>query len=152
MKPPVDGSNIQLTIDLEYQSILQEELARRINETKAKGAMGILMDPQTGAVLAMASLPDYDPNNPSSSPLENQKNKVITDQFEPGSTYKIVAATGAVATKTVSLFDEFYCEDGQFTVAGKTISDHEKFGLLTFSQIIAHSSNVGTIKIAQKLG
>ena len=57
-----------------------------------------------------------------------------------------------MATQTVSLFDEFYCEDGQFTVAGKTITDHEKFGLLTFPQIIAHSSNVGTIKIAQELG
>jgi len=152
MMPPVDGANIQLTIDLEYQSILQEELARRVNESNAKGAMGVLMDPQTGAILAMASLPDYDPNRPGASPTENQKNKAITDQFEPGSTYKIVAATAAVATQTVSLFDEFYCEDGQFTVAGKTITDHEKFGLLTFPQIIAHSSNVGTIKIAQKLG
>ncbi|MDP6339454.1 MAG: penicillin-binding protein [Candidatus Marinimicrobia bacterium] len=152
IKPPIDGSNIQLTIDLEYQSILQEELSRRINETSAKGALGILMDPQTGAVLAMASLPDYDPNQPGSSPIENQKNRVITDQFEPGSTYKIVTATAAVATSAVSLYDEFYCEDGQFTVAGKIISDHEKFGLLTFSQIIAHSSNVGTIKIAQKIG
>lgn len=152
MKAPIDGANIQLTIDLEYQSILQEELERRMNETNAKSAMGILMNPQTGAVLAMASLPSYDPNNPMSSPIENQKNKIITDQFEPGSTYKVVAATAAVATNTVSLYDEFYCEDGQFTVAGKTISDHEKFGLLTFPQIIAHSSNVGTIKIAQKLG
>ena len=152
MMPPVDGANIQLTIDLEYQSILQEELARRINESNAKGAMGVLMDPQTGAILAMASLPDYDPNRPGASPTENQKNKAITDQFEPGSTYKVVAATAAVATQTVSLFDEFYCEDGQFTVAGKTITDHEKFGLLTFPQIIAHSSNVGTIKIAQELG
>ena len=152
MMPPVDGANIQLTIDLEYQSILQEELARRVNESNAKGAMGVLMDPQTGAILAMASLPDYDPNRPGASPTENQKNKAITDQFEPGSTYKIVAATAAVATQTVSLFDEFYCEDGQFTVAGKTITDHEKFGLLTFPQIIAHSSNVGTIKIAQELG
>ncbi len=152
MMPPVDGANIQLTIDLEYQSILQEELARRVNESNAKGAMGVLMDPQTGAILAMASLPDYDPNRPGASPTENQKNKAITDQFEPGSTYKVVAATAAVATQTVSLFDEFYCEDGQFTVAGKTITDHEKFGLLTFPQIIAHSSNVGTIKIAQELG
>lgn len=152
MMPPVDGANIQLTIDLEYQSILQEELARRVNESNAKGAMGVLMDPQTGAILAMASLPDYDPNRPGTSPTENQKNKAITDQFEPGSTYKVVAATAAVATQTVSLFDEFYCEDGQFTVAGKTITDHEKFGLLTFPQIIAHSSNVGTIKIAQELG
>ena len=152
MKAPIDGANIQLTIDLEYQSILQEELSRRMNEANAKSAMGVLMNPQTGAVLAMASLPSYDPNNPMSSPIENQKNKIITDQFEPGSTYKVVAATAAVATNTVSLFDEFFCEDGQFTVAGKTISDHEKFGLLTFPQIIAHSSNVGTIKIAQKLG
>ena len=152
MMPPVDGANIQLTIDLEYQSILQEELARRVNESNAKGAMGVLIDPQTGAILAMASLPDYDPNRPGTSPTENQKNKAITDQFEPGSTYKVVAATAAVATQTVSLFDEFYCEDGQFTVAGKTITDHEKFGLLTFPQIIAHSSNVGTIKIAQELG
>ena len=100
----------------------------------------------------MASLPSYDPNNPMSSPIENQKNKIITDQFEPGSIYKVVAATAAVATNTISLYDEFFCEDGQFTVAGKTISDHEKFGLLTFPEIIAHSSNVGTIKIAQKLG
>ena len=152
MKAPIDGANIQLTIDLEYQSVLQEELSRRMNEANAKSAMGVLMNPQTGAVLAMASLPSYDPNNPMASPIENQKNKIITDQFEPGSIYKVVAATAAVATNTVSLYDEFFCEDGQFTVAGKTISDHEKFGLLTFPQIIAHSSNVGTIKIAQKLG
>ena len=152
MKAPIDGANIQLTIDLEYQSILEEELGRRIKEASAKSAMGILMNPQTGAILAMASLPSYDPNNPMSSPIENQKNKIITDQFEPGSTYKVVAATAALATNTVSLYDEFFCEDGQFTIAGKTISDHEKFGLLTFPQIIAHSSNVGTIKIAQKLG
>ncbi len=152
IKPPVDGANIQLTINLEYQSILQEELARQMDYAKAKGAMGILMNPQTGAILAMASLPDFNPNQPDASPQENQKNRLITDQFEPGSTFKVVTATAAVATETVSLFDEFYCEDGQFTVAGKIITDHEKFGLLTFPQIIAHSSNVGTIKIAQKLG
>ncbi len=152
VKSPVDGSNIQLTLDLEYQSILQEELTRRATEAKAKGALGILMDPQTGAILAMASVPDFDPNSPGETKLEYHKNRVFTDQFELGSTFKIVAATAAVATKTVSLFDEFYCEDGQFTVAGKTITDHEKFGLLTFPQIIAHSSNVGTIKIAQQLG
>ena len=152
IKPPVDGANIQLTINLEYQSILQEELAHQMDYAKAKGAMGILMNPQTGAILAMASLPDFNPNQPDASPQENQKNRLITDQFEPGSTFKVVTATAAVATETVSLFDEFYCEDGQFTVAGKIITDHEKFGLLTFPQIIAHSSNVGTIKIAQKLG
>jgi len=152
INPPIDGSNIQLTIDLEYQSILHEELNRRIKETESKGAMGIMIDPQTGAILAMASIPDFNPNQHELFPIENQKNRVITDQFEPGSTYKIVTATAAVATNAVSLYEEFNCKEGKVNIAGKVISDHEKFGLLTFSQIIAHSSNVGMIKIAQQLG
>ena len=152
IKEPIKGSNIQLTIDIEYQSILQEELQRRIDEAGAKGAMGILMNPQNGDILAMASLPDFDLNNPNRFPLENQKNKIITDQFEPGSTYKIVAATAALESKKINLFDEFNCEEGKVKIDGWTISDHEQFGVLTFPQIIANSSNVGVIKIAQKLG
>ena len=152
IKPPIDGSNIQLTIDLEYQSILHEELNRRINETNAKGAIGIIMNPQNGSILAMSSMPDFNPNQHGLSPIENQKNRVLTDQFEPGSTYKVVTATAAVATNAVSLYEEFNCKEGKINVAGKIISDHEIFGLLTFPQIIAHSSNVGMIKIAQKLG
>ena len=152
INPPIDGSSIQLTIDLEYQSILHEELNRRIKETESKGAMGIMIDPQNGAILAMASIPDFNPNQHELSPIENQKNRVLTDQFEPGSTYKIVTATAAVATNAVSLYEEFNCKEGKVTIAGKVISDHEKFGLLTFTQIIAHSSNVGMIKIAQQLG
>lgn len=152
IKEPIKGSNIQLTIDIEYQSILQEELQRRIDEAGAKGAMGILMNPQNGDILAMASLPDFDLNNPNGFPLENQKNKIITDQFEPGSTYKIVAATAALESEKINLFDEFNCEEGKVKIDGWTISDHEQFGVLTFPQIIANSSNVGVIKIAQKLG
>jgi cell division protein FtsI/penicillin-binding protein 2 len=152
IKPPIDGSNIQLTIDLEYQSILHEELNRRINETNAKGAIGIIINPQNGSILAMSSMPDFNPNQHGLYPIENQKNRVLTDQFEPGSTYKVVTATAAVATNAVSLYEEFNCKEGKINVAGKIISDHETFGLLTFSQIIAHSSNVGMIKIAQKLG
>ena len=100
----------------------------------------------------MSSMPDFNPNQHGLSPIENQKNRVLTDQFEPGSTYKVVTATAAVATNAVSLYEEFNCKEGKINVAGKIISDHEIFGLLTFPQIIAHSSNVGMIKIAQKLG
>ena len=152
IKHPIDGSDIQLTIDLEYQSILHEELNRRIEETEAKGAIGIILNPQNGAILAMTSLPDFNPNQHELYPVENQKNRAVTDQFEPGSTYKIVAATAAVASNAVSLNEEFNCKEGKVNIAGKIISDHEKFGLLTFPQIIAHSSNVGMIKIAQKVG
>ena len=119
IKDPVDGSNIQLTINLEYQSILQEELARRIEESKAKGAMGILMDPQTGAILAMTSLPDFDPNQHDFYPLENQKIRVVTDQFEPGSTYKIVAATAAVATKKYLFMMNFIARTVNSRLQGK---------------------------------
>lgn len=152
IKQPIEGSNIQLTIDIEYQSILQEELQRRIDESDAKGAMGILMNPQNGNILAMASLPDFDLNNPNQYSLENQKNKVVTDRFEPGSTYKIVTATAALESGKVNLSDEFNCEEGKVEIDGWTISDHEQFGILTFPQIIANSSNVGIIKIAQKIG
>lgn len=86
---PVDGSDIVLTIDLEYQAILQDELSRRMTATGARGAQGIIMEPVTGKILAMASLPGFDPNEYVSSPRETYRNRVITDQFEPGSTLKL---------------------------------------------------------------
>ena len=151
-KSPIDGKNIQLTIDLDYQVVLQEELNRRINETEATSAMGILLNPQTGAILAMASLPDFNSNYPSKFSMEYHKNRVLTDQFEPGSTFKFVAATAALKYNLVDLNEEFFCENGQFIFAGEIVNDHEDYGLLTFPQIIENSSNVGIIKIAKRIG
>ena len=151
-KAPVDGSNIQLTIDLDYQVVLHEELRRRIDETSAISAMGILMNPQTGAILAMASIPDFDANYPAKFPMETHKNRVLTDQFEPGSTFKFVAAAAALKHDLVNLQEEFFCENGQYTFAGQVVNDHEDYGLLTFPQIIENSSNVGMIKIAERIG
>ena len=151
-KAPVDGSNIQLTIDLDYQVVLHEELRRRIDETSAISAMGILMNPQTGAILAMVSIPDFDANYPAKFPMETHKNRVLTDQFEPGSTFKFVAAAAALKHDLVNLQEEFFCENGQYTFAGQVVNDHEDYGLLTFPQIIENSSNVGMIKIAERIG
>ncbi len=150
-QPAIDGSNVKLTIDLEYQTILQEELARRYEETNAIGATGIIINPQNGALLSIASYPDFDPNNPSRYPIESQKNKAFTDQFEPGSTFKIVAATAALDLKTVKVSDEFNCENGSYIYKNVTINDHEEYDNLTFAQIIEHSSNVGIIKVAETL-
>jgi len=151
-KTPHDGNNIQLTIDLDYQVVLHEELLRRIKETSATSAMGILMNPQTGAILAMANIPDFDANYPSKFPMETHKNRVLTDQFEPGSTFKFVAAVAALKYGLVTLDEEFFCENGQYTFAGEVVSDHEDYGMLTFPQIIENSSNVGMIKIAERIG
>lgn len=152
MKPPIDGANIQLTLDLDYQAILQEELSAQVDKTDALSAMGLIINPQNGAILAMSTVPDFDPNYPGRGDLSWQRNKVVTDQFEPGSTYKIVTALGALDQNTVSLWQEFNCENGSYVFAGRKIKDWENFGLLTLPQIIENSSNIGVIKIAETLG
>ena len=149
---PLNGNNIELTLDLNYQSILQQELEKRLKETRAKSAMGVIMNPQTGAILAMASVPSFDNNNFSKYPIDNHRCRVITDQFEPGSTFKIVAATAALSEKKVDLSEEFNCENGQFDYFGTSIKDHEPHEFLNTSQIIQNSSNIGIIKIAEKVG
>lgn len=151
-KPPVDGFNIQTTIDLDYQSVLQDELTRWMDYMKSRSATALILDPQTGDILAMASIPDFDPNSAGSFPVENQKIRAITDQFEPGSTFKIVAAAAAIDKQTVSLTQEFNCEMGSYQLKDVRINDHEEYDLLTLSQIIQHSSNIGIIKVAQTLG
>ena len=150
--PAIDGDNINLTIDLNYQSILQEELKRRKEETNSVSAMGVIMNPQTGAILAMASLPDFDNNYFSSYKINNHRCRAVTDQFGPGSTFKIVAAVAALSEKEISLSEEFYCENGQFEYFNQIVKDHEPYGQLTLNQIIKHSSNIGIIKIAERLG
>lgn len=150
--PAKDGNNIQTTLDLEYQSILQEELIRRVQETGSISATGIIMNPQTGEILAMASEPGFDNNQFSSYPYDAHKNRALTDQFEPGSTYKVVTAVAALDKSVVNLTEEFNCENGSFFYKEIPIQDHEKYGLLTFPQVMEHSSNIGIIKIAERLG
>ena len=149
---PINGSDISLTLDLNYQSILQEELIRRMKETESKSAMGLIMNPQSGAILAMSSVPSFDNNNFSQFSISQHHSKVLTDQFEPGSTFKIVAATASLAENIVALEQEFSCENGEFDYFGSTIKDHEPYEQLTISQIIKYSSNIGIIKIAEEVG
>ncbi len=152
IQKPVDGNNLVLTIDAEYQAILQDELERSIASTGAAGGMGIILEPFSGKILAMSSLPDYDSNTPSLSQQEFIRNRVITDQYEPGSTFKIVPALAAIHTGKVNIKEEFNCENGSYDFLGTTIKDWSDFSLLTFSQIIEKSSNVGVIKIAERVG
>ena len=149
---PINGSDINLTLDLDYQSILQEELIKRMKETESKSAMGLIMNPQSGAILAMSSVPSFDNNNFSQFSISQHHSKVLTDQFEPGSTFKIVAATASLAENIVALEQEFSCENGEFDYFGSKIKDHEPYEQLTISQIIKHSSNIGIIKIAEEVG
>ena len=149
---PVDGCNIQLTLDLEYQSILEEELKRRQIETNALSATGIIMDPQSGKILAMASTPGFDNNKFGASVPAQQRIRAITDQFEPGSTFKVVSAVSAISKNTVSLEEEFNCENGKYAYYNITVRDHDKHAMLTLPQIVQFSSNIGMIKVMERVG
>jgi cell division protein FtsI/penicillin-binding protein 2 len=149
---PINGYNVQLTLDLEYQSILEEELLRRQTETKAVSATGIIMNPQTGEILAMASTPGFDNNKFSNSSPEQHRIRSITDQFEPGSTYKIVPALAAISNNKIGLTEEFNCENGEYKYFNIMIRDHEKHGMLTLPKIMHFSSNIGVVKFMKQVG
>jgi cell division protein FtsI/penicillin-binding protein 2 len=148
---PRDGLNVVLTIDAVVEHILETALADAMQKHTPKSVTGIIVRPATGEILAMATLPNYDPNKPDTI-TPDTRNRVITDVVEPGSTFKIVAVSGALNDGVVRLTDTFDCEHGQFAFAGKILHDHELFGILTTKGIITKSSNIGAAKIGIKLG
>ena len=147
-----DGLTVVLTIDSAVQNIVETALADGLQKHTPKSITGIVMRPRTGEILALASLPTYDPNQSATISTET-RNRVITDIVEPGSTFKIVVVSGALNQGRVRLTDEFDCEHGHFTYAGRTLHDHEAYGMLSAKAIITKSSNIGAAKIAiERLG
>jgi cell division protein FtsI/penicillin-binding protein 2 len=152
LKEPEAGKDLILTIDETVQYYAEKELEKAIRKTEASWGTVIISQPATGKILAMANYPTCDLNNPPAMPLSLDRNKAIHHNFEPGSTFKIVTAAAALEARKVNLTDSFDCSKGFIRVAGKTIRDHELFGLLSFPEIIIHSSNVGTIQLGQSIG
>ncbi|HPC35725.1 MAG TPA: penicillin-binding protein [Candidatus Marinimicrobia bacterium] len=151
-KNSIDGNDIVLTIDQEYQTILYEELLQAYTETKAEKAMGIVINPNDGSILAMVNLPPFNSNEPSKYPVSVQRNAVVSDIFEPGSIFKIVTATAALDNKVLQPNHKIDCNPGYVQVGNRIIRDHDKYSILTFAEVIKNSSNVGTIKVAQLTG
>lgn len=152
LTPPEDGADVTLTIDADCQWIAEEELAVTVEQYHAKAGVAVLMDPRTGEILAMAGAPLYDPNCPGEHHPENRRNRAITDMYEPGSTFKLVTASAALNEGTRRPEDQIFCENGKMAVPGGFIRDSHPLGWLTFKQVIEHSSNIGTIKVARTLG
>lgn len=146
------GKDLHLTIDAAIQHIVYRELARAVDERGAKSGSAVFLDPATGAVLAMVSYPSFDPNHFGDFPKALWRNRTVSDVIEPGSTFKIVTAAAALESGLVHPADLFDCQMGSIVVAGKRIRDHKPFGELSFSQVLAKSSNVGVIKAALKIG
>ncbi|NQU66811.1 MAG: penicillin-binding protein 2 [Candidatus Marinimicrobia bacterium] len=147
-----NGLDITLTLDITYQAILQDELQQACISTNAKGANGLIINPFTGEILAMATYPSFDPNNYSSFPAETYLNQVISMVYEPGSTFKIVTISAGLENNLISPWQTYDCENGEYHLFNRTFHDHEKYEILTVSEILMHSSNIGMVKIATDIG
>ena len=149
---PEPGHDLYLTLDATIQHIAERELAKAIEERHAKRGSAIFLDPTTGGVLAMASYPPFDPNDFGSYPAESWRNRAIADVYEPGSTFKIITAAAALEAGVVREDETIDCQMGGINLwKGIRVRDHKPYGLLTFTQVIAKSSNVGVIKVAQRV-
>lgn len=149
-----DGVGIILTLDATIQQFARVELLKQYKSCEAESAVAIVAEPKTGAILAMVSLPDFDPNNTRSVDPNNLRNRVIADVFEPGSIIKPIVAAIAVDAGVVKLDEKIFCEYGDYRGRGfGRIGEYRRgFGDLTVRDILVHSSNIGMAKIGRKLG
>ena len=146
------GHSVTLTLDKNIQYLTEKELAAAVESSRAKGGMALVMEPQTGRILAMANYPLFNPNSYYKYPPAQLRNRNITDSFEPGSTFKVFLIAAALEEKVVNPGDAFNCEGGSYSIGGRTIHDTHKYGRLSVAEVLKYSSNIGAAKIGGRLG
>jgi len=151
-KPPVQGDTLELTIDAYLQHIAERELEAGVAENRAVGGSVIIMDPRTGEILAMASVPSVNPNAYKEYPREQWMNPAVQGIYEPGSTFKIVTASAAMEEHVFTPTDLFDVSAGQIRFGPRVVEDTHRYGVLSFTDVLVKSSNVGAIKIGLGVG
>ncbi|MBT1072081.1 penicillin-binding protein [Pelotalea chapellei] len=146
------GKNLVLTLDMTIQHIVERELAKAVTESQAKGGMALVMESDTGKILALANYPTFNPNSFAQHTHAQLRNKTVADSFEPGSTFKIFVIAAALEEKLVNPSEVFNCENGVYKIADRIIHDDHPHPRLSVSEIIKYSSNIGSAKIGFKLG
>jgi cell division protein FtsI (penicillin-binding protein 3) len=146
------GHNVYLTIDQGIQYTAEQELAAAVRTYEANWGAAIVVEPNTGEILALANAPGYNPNDYGTSEVEMRRNRAISDRFEPGSTMKIFTFAAALAAKTLSPTQTIFCEGGTMVIDNFVLHDSHVSGWLTPTQILALSSNIGAAKIGMALG
>ncbi len=148
-----NGADIQLTIDANIQTILLDALKQGMKRSGALTANGVILNPFTGDILAMASVPDFDPNAYGKYDVSTFANRTISDSYEPGSTFKLISMTAALESGVFTSEDKFFCENGEYQILpSRTIHDHEPHGDLSLSDIFIYSSNIGLAKMVDQMG
>ncbi len=150
-KAPQTGNTVQLTINKNYQKILEEEIANGIQKFGGESAVGIIMNPNTGEVLALANYPDFDPANYNLFDANNRRNRAITDTYEPGSTMKAITMSILIDNNLVNEAEVINTENGAYKYKGVTIYDSHKSTQLTVRQVLEQSSNIGMSKLIERV-
>ncbi len=153
-KPVKEGNSLELSIDRDIQSIVEEELKKGILKTKARSGFAIVMDPNSGEILAIASYPTFNPNNYSNYSPWERRNRAIIDLFEPGSVMKVFVIAAGIEERLISPQTKVFCENGLYKVHDRKFKEahHKSYGTLTVEEILKYSSNIGSIKVGELLG
>jgi cell division protein FtsI (penicillin-binding protein 3) len=151
-RPPTTGATLELTIDEYLQHVAERELRAGVEENVAAGGTAVVMDPRTGEILALANWPTFNPNAYRDAQPESQRNRATQDIYEPGSTFKIVTASAALEENVVEPDDPIDVSAGQIRFGRRVINDDHRSGILSFTDVIVHSSNVGAIKVGLEVG
>jgi cell division protein FtsI (penicillin-binding protein 3) len=150
--PSKPGQDFVLTIDQMIQYRAEQALTDAVAKSHAKSGTVIVLDPHTGEILALANAPTFDPNKPGETPGSTRINQALEYVYEPGSTFKIVAYSAAIEKGLVKPDDKIDCQMGSITIANRVIHDHAPFGVLTITEALEKSSNVGAIKLGLRVG
>lgn len=151
-RPPTAGATLELTIDEYLQHLAERELLAGVTANHAAGGTAVIMDPRTGEILAMANEPTFNPNAFRQSQESDRRNRAVQDIYEPGSTFKVVTASAAIEEKVIGLQDSIDVSTGSIRFGARSIEDVHRYGVLSFTDVIVKSSNVGAIKVGLRLG
>jgi cell division protein FtsI/penicillin-binding protein 2 len=151
-KPPVAGDDLILTIDEYIQYLVEQELEAQVTKSQAVSGTAIVMEPNSGEVLAMASFPTFNPNHYWQYSPDHWMNRAILSIYEPGSTFKVITAATALEERLAKPDERINCLNGSIAIGGRRIRDHKPYGILTVRQIVAYSSNVGAVQLGFRIG
>jgi cell division protein FtsI (penicillin-binding protein 3) len=151
-KPPVQGNSLVLSIDKSIQYIADRELTAAVEKAQAQAGTAIVMETETGRILALVNYPQFNCNTYNTYEPEYWRNRAVSDMYEPGSTFKVVVAAAALEAGLTQPDEMIDCGMGSIAIGGHVFHDHKEYGLLSFSEILEFSSNVGAVKLGLRLG
>jgi cell division protein FtsI (penicillin-binding protein 3) len=151
-RSPTAGATVELTIDEYLQHIAERELRDAVARNRAEGGSIIIINPRTGEILAMANEPTFNPNAFASAAEDHRRNRAVQDLYEPGSTFKVVTASAALEERVVGVDDIINVSGGRIRFGSRVINDTHDYGLLSFTDVMVNSSNVGAIRVGLALG